>query len=202
MTPDEKFADALSEITGRRIDVPKAEADIDAIDAADPITAEMTRLNAVFQARFAAQAKAREEKHQKDSINALERLLFAHGDEAHTRGHRYDRARRALVEAIDDWNRLQPLLALPRLEDGPVQHDIDTMQEMEAPMPDTQERGKVLEDTVMRNMYLTAQVDSQQAEIRALHEVMRAINTAMITYEDEACLSGYTVVAPPKTAAE
>jgi hypothetical protein len=131
MTNDEKFAADLSAITGKRIDVPKAEADIDAIDAADPITAEMTRLNAVFQARFAAQAKAREEQHLQDSIRALERLLFAHGDEAHTRGHRYDRARRALVEAIDEWNRLQPLLALPRLEDGPV-NDIDTMQAFQA----------------------------------------------------------------------
>jgi hypothetical protein len=68
-------------------------------------------------------------------------------------------------------------------------------------MPDIQERGKVLADTVMRNLYLTAQVESQQAEIQALHEVMRAIHTAMITYEDDN-LSGYTVVAPPKTAAE
>ena len=53
-----------------------------------------------------------------------------------------------------------------------------------------------LADTVMRNLYLTAQVASQQEEIRALHEVLRAVNTAMTKYEDEACLSGYTVVAP------
>jgi ABC-type iron transport system FetAB ATPase subunit len=70
-------------------------------------------------------------------------------------------------------------------------------------MPDIQERGKVLADTVMRNLYLTAQVESQQEEIRALHEVLRAINTSMSKYEDDiACLSGYTVVAPPQTAAE
>ena len=50
---------------------------------------------------------------------------------------------------------------------------------------------------VMRNLYLTAQVASQQEEIQALHEVLRAVNTAMTKYEDEACLSGYTVVAPP-----
>ena len=77
-------------------------------------------------------------------------------------------------------------------------NDIQTWRMvMEAPMPDIQERGKVLADTVMRNLYLTAQVESQQEEIRALHEVMRALNTAMTKYEDEACLSGYTVVAPP-----
>ena len=62
---------------------------------------------------------------------------------------------------------------------------------------DEDAKARRLADTVMRNMYLTAQVDSQQAEIRALHEVMRALNTAMTKYEDEACLSGYTVVAPP-----
>ncbi len=95
MTNDEKFAADLSAITGKRIDVPKAETD-----------------------EFSTSGfETREEKHQKDSLNALERLLFAHGDEAHTQGNGYDRARRALVEAIDEWNRLQPLLALPRLED-------------------------------------------------------------------------------------
>ena len=107
MTPDEKFAAALSEITGCRIDVPKAETDefsTSGFETREDSPDEIAR-------------EAREEKHLKDSINALERLLFAHGDEAHTRGHGYDRARRALVEARDDWNRLQPLLALPRLED-------------------------------------------------------------------------------------
>ena len=96
MTPDEKFADALSGITGRRIDVPKAEAD----------------------------------EFSTSGFETREDLVYG------------------------------------------------------------------LNHTVMRNMYLTAQVESQQAEIQALHEVMRAINTAMIKYEDEACLSGYTVVAP------
>ena len=62
---------------------------------------------------------------------------------------------------------------------------------------DEDAKARRLADTVMRNMYLTAQVESQQEEIRALHEVMRALNTAMTKYEDEACLSGYTVVAPP-----
>ena len=55
---------------------------------------------------------------------------------------------------------------------------------------------------VMRNLYLTAQVESQQEEIQALHEVMRAINTSMMKYEDEACLSGYTVVVAPQPGDE
>ena len=55
---------------------------------------------------------------------------------------------------------------------------------------------------VMRNLYLTAQVESQQEEIQALHEVMRAINTSMSKYEDEACLSGYTVVVAPQPGDE
>ncbi len=104
MTNDEKFAADLSAITGKRIDVPKAETD-----------------------EFSTSGfETREEKHQKDSIAAHEEAYY----------------------------------------------------------------------TVMRNMYLTAQAESQQAEIRALHEVMRAIHTAMSKYEDDN-LSGYTVVAPP-----
>ena len=107
MTNDEKFAADLSAITGRRIDPPKVEADefsTSGFETREDSPDEIAR-------------EAREEKHLKDSIRALERLLFAHGDEAHTQGNGYDRARRALVEAIDEWNRLQPLLALPRLED-------------------------------------------------------------------------------------
>ena len=67
---------------------------------------------------------------------------------------------------------------------------------------DEDAKARRLADTVMRNMYLTAQVDSQQEEIRALHEVMRAINTSMMKYEDEACLSGYTVVVAPQPGDE
>ena len=112
LPPDELFAAALSEITGRRIDVPDVEEDEFSTDA--NLSGADLR-GGTSQVEIAREA--REEKHLKDSIRALERLLFAHGDEAHTQGNGYDRARRALVEAIDEWNRLQPLLALPRLED-------------------------------------------------------------------------------------
>ena len=107
LPPDELFAAALSEITGRRIDPPKVEEDefsTSGFETREDSPDEIAR-------------EAREEKHQKDSGRALYQLLFAWSAEEHTLGNGYDRARRELGKAIDEWNRLQPLLALPRLED-------------------------------------------------------------------------------------
>ncbi len=132
MTPDEKFAAALSEITDKRIDPPPAcicdpygfqgNSNCPACNPEFSTSGFETREDSPDEIA----REAREEKHQKDSIAAHEEAYY----------------------------------------------------------------------TVMRNMYLTAQAESQQAEIRALHEVMRAIHTAMSKYEDDN-LSGYTVVAPP-----
>ena len=121
MTNDEKFAADLSAITGRRIDPPKVEEDEFSTDAdlSDPGRRRAyLRGDGLRGAERRAQALIREEKHLKDSINALENLLDAYADDQRPYyDAKYDRARRAHIEARDEWNRLQPLLALPRLED-------------------------------------------------------------------------------------